>query len=612
VTNTLSHELEHIRETELTAKDEFSDEYDNHPEFAGGVINILEDQYIDFTRTQRFPGLRSTQAFVVDMLLEDDDQWPPIDNLEKIPEAMLEGLRQVAFAGHAKGIVGADGWLREFLSRVRPHIKRARREKDQQQRKEIAHEVMEIAGEYLPEADFEMPDKCVICGIERPEIIAPLLGPVCRVCVPTGHGKEDGEGNGERIESDRPSAAPTGATGDTQSEQGQFANHENEDCGEPSEPASESAQEQSSSDQSEPLEEDTDVDGVFHPSDGTAAEAKIDELTTMDALAQQQDSSSWWDVPTNVDHRTVGDEDVARYERIQRKIQANRNLKGELRKTRDNARNAGKGVSRDSTEHSSNLEATEDWQRLRDEHRRTFRKLTTRDMSTPSRVGTNLHMDNVVQRTAGDASQDKLFEQNRPVAQGGRVVAVSADMSGSMNGRQVRLALAAIAEATSIVGDDFLATCWTGTDEANGGYLCERDSVGFGLICGGDEPFQWDQLDPFVCNGGTPTADGIDLTSELLRDAHAREKLMIVITDGDPNVEYAGKTDAVTDSPTQDARQIVHTVRSENIKVIGLYVGGAVENSSMDAIFGANGFVSASMDDLAPKLIEIYRRQLRV
>ena len=62
ITNTLSHELEHIRESELTSKATFREQYPTHPEFAGGIINILEDQYIDYIRTRRFPGLKTTEA----------------------------------------------------------------------------------------------------------------------------------------------------------------------------------------------------------------------------------------------------------------------------------------------------------------------------------------------------------------------------------------------------------------------------------------------------------------------------------------------------------------------------------------------------------------------
>lgn len=610
LTNTLSHELEHIRESELTSKAAFSEAYEQYPRFAGGVINILEDQYIDFTRTQRFPGLRSTQAFVTNKLLEDDQLWPPIDSIESRQKAMLEGFRQVAFAGHAKGIDTVDGWLREFLSRVRPHIKRVRQEGNQFKRKDIAHTVMDIAKEYLPETDIDMPDTCSICDEQSPDIISPILGPVCEDCVPTGHGRHDGMEDTQTEAEASPSEAndkledvipdspgePIDATADESANQAKKSGQTDTNSDQPS----------TAQDRNEPER------AVSDESKGVADQVRADELTTMDALARDEDSASWWNVPAHVDHQTPNEQDIARYERIQQEKQENQDLETDLRHQRQNANESSHGLSQDRGQHSTNLQSDEDWRRLRDEHRRTFRKLTTRDMAVPSRTGTDLNMDTVVKRAAGDVSQDKLFTRKQTIARGDRVVAVSADMSGSMDSKQVRLALAAIAEAAAMVGDMFLATCWRGMDTDSGGYLCQRESTGIGLVCGADEPFQWGQLDAFGCGGGTPTADGIDMTSRLMQGLHARERLMMVITDGQPNISYGKRNNELTESPVGDARQVVRNVRSKNIRVIGLYVGSGAEETAMAKIFREDGFVSASMDELAQELIEVYRRQLRV
>jgi nitric oxide reductase activation protein len=233
-------------------------------------------------------------------------------------------------------------------------------------------------------------------------------------------------------------------------------------------------------------------------------------------------------------------------------------------------------------------------------------------MPVPSRVGNELNMDNVVQRAAGDTSRDKLYDRSQTIARGGRIVAVSADMSGSMTEKQVKLALAAIAEAASMVGDDFLATCWTQTSNSRGGYEVRRDSTGIGVVCDHDEPFEWSQLDAFDTGGGTPTADGVDITSQLIEDVHAREKLLLVVTDGAPNSVYGDGASSLTGCPVRDAREVVQKIRSKNIKVIGLFVGESAEETAMADIFGADGYVEASMDDLAQELLDVYREQLRV
>jgi hypothetical protein len=208
IANTLSHEIEHIRESDLTSKEEFSQEYDRG-QLAGGVINIVEDVYIDNHRTKRFPGLRKAQAFVVDALMQNHHRRPRVDRIDQRPKQILETTLQVAFAGSAKGISEADDDLREYAGRVRVLIDEARRAGDQQQRKNIAHAVMDVADEYLPEtADYEMPDECAVCEQREPVIIVPMLGPVCEQCAPSGHGGDDsGQGDGSRPDD------PAGETG---------------------------------------------------------------------------------------------------------------------------------------------------------------------------------------------------------------------------------------------------------------------------------------------------------------------------------------------------------------------------------------------------------------
>jgi hypothetical protein len=46
--------------------------------------------------------------------------------------------------------------------------------------------------------------------------------------------------------------------------------------------------------------------------------------------------------------------------------------------------------------------------------------------------------------------------------------------------------------------------------------------------------------------------------------------------------------------------------------VIGLFVGESPEDTAMADVFGADGYVVASMDDMAEALLGVYRDQLRV
>lgn len=199
IANTLSHEIEHLHESDLTSKQDFMGEYPERRQLAGAVINILEDQYIDHTRTQRYPGLRKAQAFSVDAIMENHHRRPRVDNMDDPVAQAREAFTQLAFAGYVKGISGCDEELRTMLGKLRPIIREVRTEDDQEARKDLAHAAMDVLDEYLPEGrDADMPDECVVCEERTPVVILPLLGPVCSRCAPSGHGPSDGEGPGER------------------------------------------------------------------------------------------------------------------------------------------------------------------------------------------------------------------------------------------------------------------------------------------------------------------------------------------------------------------------------------------------------------------------------
>lgn len=162
ITDTLSHEVEHVRETKLDAKKEFAEQYPTCSKTAGRVYNILEDQYIDGTRCRRFPGMRAAHAFKLDLILQNGHRRPPLDStrLDR-GERFIEGLLQVAFVGTFKGDADAlDDDLREFLGWVRPHVKAVEYADDHDTRVEIAHVVMQklldVAGDDLTHATLDM------------------------------------------------------------------------------------------------------------------------------------------------------------------------------------------------------------------------------------------------------------------------------------------------------------------------------------------------------------------------------------------------------------------------------------------------------------------------
>lgn len=345
-------------------------------------------------------------------------------------------------------------------------------------------------------------------------------------------------------------------------------------------------------------------DRVAESTDDALIEDQLDEMDEMD---DDRASGGWWDVSGDEDYTEVSDEFVRRFKRVQQEVEKARSDVGQRIAHRDECVEEGRHQLWSGDQPSDRLREQQSWQDLRDDIADAFRQLKTRDTPTPSRKGSALNMDAIVQRNAGDRSRDKLFTRKQTAAKGDRAIGVSTDFSGSMYEEKVRLALAAIAEATRIIGDDFTANCWTNDNRNRFGK--SRGDATLGIITGPDEEFDWSHIDAFGTGGGTPTADGVDDMSEVLNEMTAREKVMIVVTDGKPNVAFGGDQQHLTGDATEDAAYKVREARQDGIKVIGLGVGH-VDDNTMSRVFGPNGFVSADMDDLAEKLVEVYRRQI--
>lgn len=336
-----------------------------------------------------------------------------------------------------------------------------------------------------------------------------------------------------------------------------------------------------------------------------------EQMDQMDQMDEDRDLGDWWDVSEDTDYTEVSDEYRRRYENVQEEVQKDRSLAGKMRSAREEKEGDNTTYARTDGRNYERLSETQQWQDLRDDVADAFRKLKSRNVPKPSRKGAQLNMDAILQREAGDKSRTRLFKRQEQAAKGDRVVGVSVDFSGSMYEAKAKMAVAAVATAAEIIGDDVVANCWTNDRKHRFGHGHGKFTAG--LLVGPDERFDWSNLSAFSAGGGTPTADGIANLQQLMEDITAREKVMIVVTDGKPN-SWKGGGDA-DKSPTrdsvQDAAHVVRQARQDGYKVVGLGVG-AVNESTMATVFGPNGYVSADDENLDTKLVEVYKRQLRV
>lgn len=169
-----AHETEHVNASDLDAKAEFIDQYENFGGLAGHVFNIVEDEYVDARRKFRFYGMRSKLAYYVYLHMNTPSRAPDIDTVEAedgLVEAITSGLFQVALAGYMNGdpsdeVADAVGRLEPLVDRVRGLAKRdtelvfdsdreraAHQSESQREREVIAHAIVQVILRYVPDFD---------------------------------------------------------------------------------------------------------------------------------------------------------------------------------------------------------------------------------------------------------------------------------------------------------------------------------------------------------------------------------------------------------------------------------------------------------------------------
>lgn len=626
VTDTLSHEVEHIRESDLESKQEISEEYGADGKIAGTVANILEDQYIDRTRTERFRGLQKAHAFKVDTIMENRHRRPPVDTLDDLGRALVEGLTQVAFAGYAKGIADADDDVREFLGWVRPKVDEARHEDDPDARLDIARDVTDKLLSYLPDeddregareradevqgsgddaatdsVDFEPDPDADPADADDPEggdagdlddLDADDLTPeqAQQMLDDAEEGDADADADAS-IDADdlRERADEADDESDAQSGDGDESDDES-DSGETTSDESDADSDAESDDTSvgddgSPGSSRSEATNDDETTDVDSRSDTDDELDAMEQMDEADSSAEWHGLTEDEDYEEDADFE-RRAEQLERQISEDQTDLAKRRQKRDDRiENDAAYIKSDSVR-----------EKLRDtglgrEVEEAFHALKTRDRDIADKSGPRIHKRNAIRHVAGDTSETRVYERTLRAETGDRTVMVSCDLSGSMNEQSLKVAVGALHIATRAIDDQLIVSGWT---EANG------DAVNR-LVTGPDEEFDWSHLDAVHTEGGTPTAEGVRDARSLVKEGTKRENVVIVITDGKPN---HGR------NAVEQANREVEETRQE-AKVIGLGVG-RVRESTMTEIFGEDGFVTADMDDLADKLIEVYQSQMKV
>lgn len=668
--DTVSHEVEHLVKSDLRGKKEFMEAHPEAPKVAGSVYNTFEDVYIDFTRTNRWKGLRVSRAFFVDRVLSNSHRHPKLTSVDTKAGKMLEGMLQIALSGYAKGISEIeDEEVKEFLGLVRRRTRELRAIDDVEEREELVEEVthtlfdivdlddakdfaedMEIptGGDFNAD-DLDLDEESAYepsSNNEQSNKNAEESGDAEAGGDESQEGEEDGEelegegGSGSEGEKDEGDESDEGSTGDGGEDgeegEGSDSGSDEEDSDgkadgldeglDPSEyndpelddgeavqtalpglgneerPDPLDLDEQDGQDEAEPAEaEAAGENRRDEPSpSGPAGDAEVGEdvekeVSEMEQMDQSEQEREWYGVSSDADIQNPNP-------RFEEKVD-------ELRSAtqRDNTSMAEKKSKRDehaddfNTDYKSVLRTLRE-KGLDDEIEQAFKELKNSEKEVPVEMGEEVHLQNAIEYRAGDYSRTRVHKHRLPAEYGERCVTVVLDLSGSMPEHTAKVALLGLQRACEAIGDQF-AACGFKTFSNNG-----HKVVYTPLITGPNEDFQPKHLASVFSGGTTPLAAGIDQGQELVEESTRPEQVMIVVTDGKPNVSLdgSGRGDIIG-----ECEQIVNSVRDDGVKVIGMGFG-SVNERTMENVFGDEGYVMGELDNLADRLLDVYRKQMRV
>lgn len=646
-----SHEMGHYNWSQLDGKHEFSKLYPGWGKIPGAIANIIEDEYVDAKKMREFYGLRRKRAYRAHLMLKTESCTPDVAELceeHGLPNALIAALHQVAIFGTARGIADAPTEVQEFAALVEPVIKRARRQNDFDERVKLYHVVMQLLRRYVDdpeEFDDEhysettgsmvsgssesAPDMDAIEDYVLKEFMEEAVKEMMEEMMESGEFPfDDVEDSGDGsliIEVEMGAAAsPDGGDDELESaaEEAEMMSEEDAAAGsvEGESVDGESESDDGSerrSDSSDDVHRDVDKPEEMDPSappptadiEGGEAIHHVDE-EFLSALADRDLSDGVEErYEVNLDDIDKADNrDRMRWVQLVRRLQEY-DLDVEVRKRERDERiqyRQKKYESRGRTGRlGSGLKKRAERKGVIRELEEGFRKLVSRRVPQPDTRGNRIDSINVARRAAGDLTMTELFEEEQMVETGDRCVGLATDISGSMGSAidELKIAGGVIAEATQIIGDEFVWEAFTDKPHRDG-----LDALDLRIVTAPNEQFSWDHVDSFASARNEPTAAGVRDCFKLMKQTDANQYVMIVITDGIALVTEDGKRPG-DNTPVEQARKAVDEVRSHGVDVIGLGIGG-MDDAKMEETFGGNNYKLTTIDDLARDILDLYREQL--
>lgn len=586
--DTLSHEVEHYNESDLSSKKEFAERFSKAPRIAGGVVNIVEDCYIDHNRLKRFEGLRKPFNAVTKATA---DRFEDIDETDTV-KACMEILTRTFRTGSPPDGLETD-FMKEFSKLAHKKYTEARRADKQEERLDIAATLTATILDNVEKPEDEMPRELqeLLKELMR-ELQEEMDGIEADYEWMTEEQKEEMD---EEIEEEAVNGMPTPDNPDD----------------------SEDDLEDDSEDDREDSEDDSDGSGTDSSSDGTdssdpdGSDGSNDDDNHDDSEPEDSENDSETPTKENKDNTEDDNEDSENQESETREFSSDK-----FRETSLGEGGIVEGaVTRETISEAGMKKSKSGAKELSGEVKETLEKLeeNNKTRKVNSNKGSELDIKRSIRYMSGDKTSRDIYRKDREIEPDNRAIGITIDASGSMRGKEMENALqaaGAIGKAADILDDDFTVnTHWSDSESGK----TDSQITGVEWLTRLNEDFSMDDLDDVETRIREPIALGIRETRKELQKTNKKgSRVLFVIHDGNPTITAEGKPyaeEGICYEAVDNIAEEVQKSRELGYTVIGIAVGKAPKEDVLNDMFTESGWFRFQADDLADKLLTIYRNQ---
>lgn len=583
--DTLSHEVEHVKQSPPGSMKDFAEEFPEYPRTASAVLNIIEDCYIDHQRIKEFEGLKRPFNIATKVKLGEIFEGA-MDSDDRVQQMLM--VIQLTMRGEITWpdeLEIHDMFIKTFQKEIEEVAKDVPKLHDFEERKEVAEEVASTVLNYAPD-DFEEKDHEDKLDDLLDELLEELAEEIEEEFeeLPDDMKKKMKEDMEDMIEEESSDLGADPSDSSDSDEDKVIDIRSGDEEGEETkeeETGEAPGEEEEESEESE--EESTgSVDVDTEPEDLEKAEGDSEgtEATGDDRKILKKDKQEFGDKPTGGESGDVIVQPDQEADPIDIPDWVEEGVEFEFEEEDQKVADLSEDVE-------SILE------QLRPEE-------TEREVN--STKGSELDVRKAVRHKAGDPTERKVFKRTK-TEQEDRTIGVTIDCSGSMTGRAIkegRAAIGALGKATKAVGDNLAVNTF---------FTAGEPDPETKEISSAEEEFSQEDVKEIKVHHLDPMALGITKAEEQIED-RGGEKVIFALGDGDPTITSDGERDE-SKAEEEVAEEVRRIRNQEDFEVIGIGVGESPNERAFDKMFGEDGWFRFSEDELAEKLLTVYRNKVR-